>query len=114
MTKPETPRGADALSKELDQALERQTKFVPDCDPAEYTTNVYNRVLVVDCDRITQTEKREMSDALVRKGNRSAGAICELSSECPNAKLLRYRFERIVCANRLWEVDIKWFFTCRR
>lgn len=40
MAMQETPRAADELGKELDQALERQTKFVPECDPAEYTTNV--------------------------------------------------------------------------
>lgn len=99
------------LSEKLDFFIKQGTRFVPECD-TEYRVHVYNRVLVRDCDNITDDEKRQMSDALIAKGERSARAICSLNEECPNFRLLRYRFDRIVCRNRLWEVDLTWFFIC--
>jgi hypothetical protein len=103
-----------ALGKALDRALKKKATFVPDCDPAEYTTNVYARLLVRDCDSKTQDEKKQMSDALIQKGLESAGIICSLNHECPTPMLLRYQFVRIECENRLWEVDLKWTFKCLR
>ena len=97
----------------LDRFLkERGTAFVPDCEPAEYRTQVYARLLVRDCETITEEEKQDMSDQLIRRGKRSASIICELNPKCQNAVLLGYRFERIVCENRLWEVDLTWVFKC--
>lgn len=101
----------ERLSELLDCFIEEGLKFVPECDK-EYRTHVYNRVLVKDCNNITEEEKREMSDALIAKGRQSAQIICSLNKECPNPKLLRYQFDRIVCENRLWEVDLTWFFKC--
>jgi len=100
-----------ALSERLDLFLKQGVRFVPECE-TEYTIRVYNRVLVRDCDNITENEEREMSDALIGKGQRGARAICSLNEECPNFRLLRYRFDRIVCENRLWEVDLTWIFKC--
>lgn|GEM_PF-1267974 len=100
-----------ALSEKLDFFIKQGVRFVPECE-TEYTVRVYNRVLVRNCDNITAAEEREMSDALIAKGRRSARAICSLNEECPNFRLLRYRFDRIVCRNRLWEVDLTWFFKC--
>jgi len=97
------------LAQELDATL--RTKFVPKCGE-RYTTNVYNRILVEDCENITPEEKKEMSDGLIDKGETSAGIICALNPNCPKAKLLSYRFRRIECNNRLWEVDLQWTFVC--
>lgn len=99
------------LEEKLDFFIKQGVKFVPDCD-TEYRVHVYNRVLVRDCDNITEEEKRQMSDDLIAKGERSARDICSLNGECPNFRLLRYRFDRIECENRLWEVDLTWFFMC--
>lgn len=100
------------LAAALDQALEARAKFVPECDPKTYTTNVYHRELVKDCDTITSAEEKDMSDGLISAGRRSAGAICELNKQCPRAQLLSYKFKRIKCENRLWEVDLEWTFKC--
>lgn len=100
------------LTSALDQALEARAKFVPACDPKTYTTNVYHRELVKDCDAITPAEEKAMSDGLVSAGQRSAGEICELNQQCPRAQLLSYKFKRIECKNRLWEVDSEWTFKC--
>ena len=99
------------LEEKLDLFIKQGARFVPECD-TEYRVHVYNRVLVRDCDNITDDEKRQMSDDLIAKGERSARAICSLNGECPNFRLLRYSFDRIECENRLWEVDLTWFFKC--
>ncbi len=49
------------LTSALDQALEARAKFVPACAPKTYTTNVYPRELVKDCDAITPAEENALS-----------------------------------------------------
>ena len=99
------------LEEKLDLFIKQGAKFVPDCD-TEYRVHVYNRLLVRDCDHITNAEEQQMLAGLTAKGERSARAICSLNPECPNFRLLRYSFDRIECENRLWEVDLTWFFMC--
>jgi hypothetical protein len=113
----ESSAAGDGLAARIAPLLDRFLKdrgsaFVPDCEPAEYRTRVYARLLVRDCETITEEEKQDMSDQLIRKRMRSASIICELNPKCQNAVLLGYRFERIVCENRLWEVDLTWVFKC--
>ena len=114
-----SPEHYELLKKEIGQQFEKymkgdRAKFEPDCDPTEHRTNVYNRLLVADCDNITDEEKKAMSDQLIAKGERSSNAVCSLNPECPIGRLVSYKFDRIVCENRLWEVDLTWFFTCNR
>jgi hypothetical protein len=79
----------------------------------KYTTNVYNRVLVHDCDNKTIPEIVEMVTGLIEKGKNSASAVCSLSNgKCPDALLVDVEITRDVCQNRLWEIDAKWTFRC--
>lgn len=112
MKKKKTGPGQTGLTGALNRALKKKTAFVPKCAPARNTTNVYRRLLVRDCDSITAAEMQEMSDALIQAGLESASIICELNTKCPNARLVSYQFIRIVCENRLWEVDLRWTFVC--
>lgn len=112
MSNATSPRGQHDLGEVLERELANRAKFVPGCDPQQYTTNVSYRVLVKDCEALTAAEKKEMSDGLIAAGERSAGAICELNKTCPKASLLGYRFISIECENRLWDVHVQWTFKC--
>ena len=53
-----------------------------------------------------------MADAIVAKGERSALAVCSLNQECQSVEMVDYRIDRDECKNRLWEMDVTWFFKC--
>lgn len=100
------------IRKDLDGGIEKIAKFIPDCN-TEYTTNIYCKTLVTDCDNLTQAEKDDFTDCIEDRVKRSTAAICELNPDCPTAHLLRYRWDRIQCRNRELEADVRFWFKCR-
>lgn len=100
------------ISAEFWNLLHERLEFDPQCGK-KYTTNVYYRVLVADCDNKTIPEILEMLQGLFDRGKASAASICSLSKgKCPDAVLTDLEITRDVCQNRLWEIDAKWTFRC--
>lgn len=100
------------LKGQLLQDMEvANVRFRPECYE-EYTTNVFHRMLVGDCDNITAQEKQDFVDAISSKANDSARTICALNPDCPKHRLLRYRWDRLSCRNRLLVADVKFWFVC--
>ena len=102
-----------ALARRLAAALRRAPRFIPRCN-TRYPVNVYHRELVKDCRRITLREAIKMATNVIAKGQRSARDLCSLNPECPRGRLVAFAITRNTCANRLWEVDVKWVFVCKR
>jgi hypothetical protein len=99
----------------IDARLASPTKFMPECAPKQYTTNVSCHVYVDDCENISTKEIQQISDCVVAKGQSSANIICELNSECPVARLIEYTVTRNECSKaRRWEVDVRWTFECTK